>query len=117
MCGATSTSKLDETIGIQSWIEGWSNLELVVSNLLKYSKWCENQCASARFSPGNLKLALPGETFLECAKTDPPANTLFPNVSPIRVGKETMEFYLPLILRMFEASPEGFLSSNWTHLS
>ena len=69
------------------------------------------QRASACFSPGILKLTLPGCTFLECAKTEPPSNTLFPNVNPVRVGMGTMEFYLPLILRMFEASPEGF--SSW----
>lgn len=68
------------------------------------------QHASVCFSPGILKLTLPGTTFLECAKTDPPSNTLFPNVNPVRVGMSTMEFYLPLILRLFEASPEGFLS-------
>ena len=37
---------------------------------------------------------------------------MFPSVSPTRVGLPTLEEYLPLVLRLFELSPEGVLPSN-----
>lgn len=55
---------------------------------------------------------MPANALLDCATTDPPNNTLFPNVNPIRVNVETMEYYLPLVLRLFEISPEGFLTCS-----
>ena len=61
---------------------------------------------------GAVKLSLPANALLDCATTDPPNNTLFPNVNPIRVNVETMEYYLPLVLRLFEISPEGFLTCS-----
>jgi hypothetical protein len=46
---------------------------------------------------------------LACAKAPPPTNTLFPDINPIRIGVVTLEAYLPLVLRLFELSPEGIL--------
>ena len=63
-------------------------------------------------SPGAIKLSLPSSAFLHCAQSPPPSNTMFRDVNPVRVGMPTMEAYLPLVLRLFELSPEGILSPN-----
>lgn len=56
---------------------------------------------------------MPAKALLECSTTEPPANTLFPEINPTRVSYENMVAHLPLILRLFEISPEGFLPHAW----
>lgn len=70
--------------------------------ILIYSHTC--------LSSGVIKLSLPGSALLDCARTEPPGNTMLKDINPVRVGVTTMEQYLPLVLRLFELTPEGILS-------
>eukprot|EP00435_Cladocopium_sp_Y103_P054612 s261_g17.t2 len=54
-----------------------------------------------------IKLHLPVEAFIACSQTKRPDNTLFPDICSFNVGYSDLETYLPLILGMFEVSPEG----------
>ena len=66
--------------------------------------------------PGAIKLSLSGTAMLACAKADPPSNTLFPDINPTRIGMLTLEAYLPLVLRLYELSPEGILHAKKNEL-
>ena len=58
---------------------------------------------------GAIKLHLPVEAFIACSQTKRPDNTLFPDICSFNVGYSDLETYLPLILGLFEVSPEGGL--------
>eukprot|EP00435_Cladocopium_sp_Y103_P029177 s228_g7.t1 len=60
---------------------------------------------------GAIKLSLPAKAWVDCATTAPPQNTLLPDVNPVRVSFTELQTYLPLVLRLFTISPEGFLAS------
>lgn len=75
-----------------------------------FNVFCVFLSPHPRLCPGAIKLSLSGTTFLNCAQTAPPGNTLFPDVSPVRINMVILELYLPLVLRLFSLSPEGILS-------
>ena len=49
----------------------------------------------ASCSPGAIKLSLPGSALLDCAKAEPPSNSLFPDVNPVRVEGEIHDGEVP----------------------
>ena len=52
---------------------------------------------------------MPVESFVECSAAQRPENTLFPDVSSYNVTYTDLETYLPLVLGIFEVSPQGAL--------
>jgi hypothetical protein len=56
-----------------------------------------------------VKVHLPVESFLACSAAKRPENTLFPDVCSFNVTNTDLETYLPLVLGIFEVSPEGAL--------
>ena len=66
-----------------------------------------------RIAAGAIKLHIPGQAFLECAKQKSPGNTLFPDVRPDQVNFADLQRYLPLVLALYDLSPEGCFACNY----
>lgn len=58
---------------------------------------------------GAVKLHLPVEVFVQCSQATRGENTLFPDVCSFNITYADMQAYLPLILGIYEISPEGDL--------
>lgn len=58
---------------------------------------------------GAIKMHIPASAFARCSTEKPPANILMSHVNawPLDVSFANMKYYLPLILAMFDISPEG----------
>lgn len=55
---------------------------------------------------------MPVESFIACSQAKRPENTLFPDVCSFNICYADLETYLPLILGLFEVSPEGGLDQQ-----
>lgn len=56
---------------------------------------------------GAVKLHLPVDTFVACAQAKKPDNSLFADINSFEVSMSDLETYLPLIIGVLEASPQG----------
>ena len=61
-----------------------------------------------------MKLHLPVDSFVACAQAKKPENTLFMDINSFEVTLSDLETYLPLIIGVFEASPQGVSTNKQT---
>ena len=76
----------------------------------KQPTWSRNgSCFPMSSIRGAIKMHIPASAFARCGTEKPPANILLSHVNawPLDVSFENMKYYLPLILAMFDISPEG----------
>ena len=76
----------------------------------KQPTWsCNGSCFPMSSIRGAIKMHIPASAFARCGTEKPPANILLSHVNawPLDVSFENMKYYLPLILAMFDISPEG----------
>ena len=87
-----------------------------VLNMFLWHAFCDKETpyiskTSSLLPPGALKMQLPASVFTDCATSRPPNNTLFPQAEcwPKDISFSTMQYYMPLLLALFDISPTGHL--------